>query len=601
MTTFRSELRNIAIIAHVDHGKTTLVDALFRQGGLFRDNQVVAERLMDSNDQERERGITILAKSTSVRFGDATLQLVDTPGHADFGAEVERTLRMVDGVLLLVDAAEGPLPQTRFVLRKSLALGLPVVLAINKIDRGDARPAEVLDEVYDLFIELGVDESQLAFPVLYTNARAGTATRDLEQPGTDLRPLVAALLDTVPAPEDHSDEPFVMQVNSLAHDDYVGRLVVGRVVRGVVRTNDFVWVDGPKRDYQARVTGLFSFVGIERVPLAHAKSGDIVALAGLDDVGIGDTLRDPEHEATLPPIAVDEPTVAMTFRINDGPMAGKSGGKYVTSRHLRERLEREAYANVSIRVEPGPSPEQFRVVGRGELQLAVVIEGMRREKYELCVGNPQVVTRGSGDGLQEPVERLVVDVAVEHVGAVGELLGPRRARLLDQRHEGARMRLEYAIPTRGLLGLTGHLMTVTRGTAVATSVFDGWMPWSGPITQRLAGALVADRAGACTPYALFHLQPRGVLFVPPGTRVYEGMIVGEHTRARDLDVNVCREKKLTNVRAAGKDDAVTTAPPRQMTLERCLEWMRDDELVEVTPDAIRLRKRVLDARFRDRD
>jgi len=600
MTTYRSDLRNIAIIAHVDHGKTTLVDALFRQGGLFRDNQVVVERIMDSNDQERERGITILAKSTSVRFGDATLQLVDTPGHADFGAEVERTLRMVDGVLLLVDAAEGPLPQTRFVLRKSLALDLPVVLAINKIDRGDARPAGVLDEVYDLFIELGVDEAQLDFPVLYTNARAGTATRDLEQPGTDLRPLVAGLLDAVPPPEDRSAEPFLMQVNSLAHDDYVGRLVVGRVLGGAVKPNDVIHVSGPGRDYDARITGLSYFVGIQRLPVNEARCGDIIALAGLDNVGIGDTLRDPEHPVTLPPIAVDEPTVAMMFRINDGPMAGKSGGRYVTSRHLRERLEREAYANVSVQVEPGPSPEQFRVVGRGELQLAVVIESMRREKYELCVGNPQVVTRkDAAGGLQEPTERLVIDIPPEYVGAVGEMLGPRRAKLLDQRHEGSRMRLEYAIPTRGLLGLSGHLLTATRGTAVATSVFDGWIPWSGPITQRQNGALVADRIGASTPYALFHLQPRGVLFVPPVTNVYEGMVVGENSRKTDLNINVCREKKQTNVRASGKDDAVVLAPPRLMSLEGCLEWIRDDEMVEVTPDAIRLRKGVLSAKRRD--
>ena len=397
----------------------------------------------------------------------------------------------------------------------------------------------------------------------------------------------------MPGVEDESDLPFLMQVNSLAHDDYVGRLVVGRVRRGVVRVNDIIHV-GPERDYQTRVTGLYRFVGVRRVPLAAARSGDIVALAGLEDVSIGDTLRDPEHPATLAPIAVDEPTVAMTFHVNDGPMAGKSGGKYVTSRHLRERLGREAFANVSIRVEPGTSPDHFRVVGRGELQLAVLIESLRRELYELCVGNPQVVTRGTGEQTQEPTERLVIDVPVEYVGAVGELVGPRRARLLDQRHEGTRMRLEYSMPTRGLLGLTGHLLTVTRGTAVATSVFDDWIPWSGPIPQRSSGALVADRAGVSTPYALFHLQARGVLFVPPGTRVFEGMIVGEHSRDNDLNVNVCREKKLTNVRAAGKDDNILLAPPRQMSLERCLEWIRDDEMIEVTPAAVRLRKRALD-------
>lgn len=594
----RDTLRNVAIVAHVDHGKTTLVDALFRQAGLYHAKQTITDRAMDSIDQERERGITILAKSTSVTLGDVTLQLVDTPGHADFGAEVERTLRLVDGVLLLVDAAEGPLPQTRFVLRKSLAAGLPLVLAINKIDRSDARPAEVLDEVYDLLIDLGADESHLELPVLYTNARLGTATADLAREGTDLKPLIDVLIGSIPPPEDRSDEPLAMQVNSLAYDDYVGRLVVGRVSAGELRPNQSVRLTGPGREHDTRVTGLFRFHGLQRLPIDMARSGDIIALSGFDDVAIGDTISDPNEPCTLPSIPIDEPTVVMTFQVSDGPLAGRSGGKYVTSRHLRARLTREAYANVSIRVEPGESPDQFHVLGRGELQLAVLIETLRREGYELCVRNPHAVTREGPDGTEEPTERMLIDVPTEFVGAVGELLGQRRGRLVDQRLEGSRMRMEYLVPTRGLLGLRGPLLTETRGTAVATSVFEGWIPWVGPINRRQSGALVADRAGHATPYALSSLQPRGVLFVPPGTQVYEGMVVGEHSRENDLNVNVCREKKLTNVRAAGKDDAVTIAPPRDMTLERCLDWIRDDEMIEVSPETIRLRKRVLQANRR---
>ncbi len=594
----RENLRNIAIVAHVDHGKTTLVDALFRQGGLFRDNQEVQERAMDSGDQERERGITILAKCTSVRFGDVTLQIVDTPGHADFGGEVERTLRMVDGVLLLVDAAEGCLPQTRFVLRKALAASLPAIVAINKIDRSDARPAEVLDEVYDLFIDLGADEHQIDFPVLYTNGRAGTATTDLAKPGENLAPLVEAIVRTVPPPKDTSDEPFLMQVNQLGYDDYVGRLVVGRVQAGKVRPNQMVRVSGATHRYEARVTGLFTFQGVRRLPLSEAAAGDIVALAGLDDVVIGDTVGEPTSKVIFERIQVDEPTVAMVFQVSDGPMAGKSGGKYVTSRHLRERLYKEAYANPSVRVTDGDAPDRFRVLGRGELQLAVLIEALRREGFELCVRNPEVVTRDGPAGKEEPIERLVVDLPVEHLGPLNELLGPRKAQMVDQRQEGSRVRLEYTIPTRGLFGLRNQLLTATRGTAIAHSVFEGWMPWSGPIPKRNLGALVADRTGMATPYAIYNLQPRGVIFVLAGTQVYEGMIVGEHARDNDLNVNICREKKLTNVRAAGRDENVILTPARQMSLERCIEWIRDDEMIEVTPQAIRLRKRVLAANRR---
>ena len=590
----RENLRNLAIIAHVDHGKTTLVDALFKQGGMFREGQVTTDRMMDSNDQERERGITIMAKSTSVRFGDMLLQLVDTPGHADFGGEVERTLRMVDGVLLLVDAAEGPLPQTRFVMRKALNLGLPCLLAINKIDRSDARPQEVLDEVYDLLIDLGADEKQIDFPVLYTNGRSGTASLSLDVPGTDLRPLVDAIVKTVPPPEDLGDEPFAMQINSLAYDDYVGRLAIGRVAQGRVKVGQSVralHANGSHKD--GRVTGLFSFQGVQRLPRETAESSDIIALAGLEEITIGDTLCDPSKPKALARIEIDEPTVAMVFQVNDGPLAGRSGGKFVTSRHIKERLAREAYANVSIRVEPGETPDQFRVLGRGELQLAVVIETLRRELYELCVRTPEVVTRDGAEGKEEPTERLVVDVPQEHMGAVTQMLGSRKAMMLDQKLEGSRVRLEYTIPTRGLFGIRNHLLTATRGTAILHSVFERWTPWSGPIVKRSAGALVSDRTGVATAYALFNIQPRGSLFIKPGTQVYEGMVIGEHARDNDLNVNVCREKKLTNVRAAGKDDALVLAPPRDASLERCLEWIRGDEMVEITPDMIRMRKRDL--------
>ncbi len=595
----RDDLRTLAIIAHVDHGKTTLVDALFKQGGLFRDNQVMVERMMDSNDQERERGITILAKCTSVRFGDVTLQIVDTPGHADFGGEVERTLRMVDGVLLLVDAAEGCLPQTRFVLRKSLELGLPAVVAINKIDRSDARAPAVLNEIYDLFIDLGADEQQLEFPVLYTVARAGTATTDLNVPGTDLRPLVDAVIKTLPPVRDRSDEPFMMQVNQLSYDDYVGRLVVGRVQTGRVKQNQMVQVLAGDKPYDARVTGVYMFQGVKRLPLAEGRSGDIVAISGLDRIAISDVVRDPLATATPVPIKVDEPTVAMVFRVSDGPLAGRSGGIYLTSRHIRERLFKESYANPAVSVEAGETPDQFRVLGRGELQLAVLIETMRREGFELCVCNPEVVTREGPNGKEEPIERLSIDVALDQMGAVSELLGPRKARMVDQRLEGSRVRLEYIIPTRGLFGLRSQLLTATRGTAIAHSVFEGWMPWNGAIPKRTLGALVSDRAGIATPYAIFHLQPRGPMFIGAGTQVYEGMVIGEHCRDNDLNVNICREKKLTNIRAAGRDENVILTPPRAMPLERCLEWIRDDEMVEVTPQALRLRKRTLAANRRD--
>lgn len=593
-----THLRTVAIVAHVDHGKTTLVDALFQQSGMYRDNQAVVERAMDSMDQERERGITILAKCTSVKYDPFNLQLVDTPGHADFGGEVERTLRMVDGVLLLVDAAEGPMPQTRFVLRKAMDLKLPAVLVINKIDRSDRRIEEVINECYDLFIDLGADDNQINFPIIYTNGRAGTATTDLDVEGTDLRPLVDAIIDHLPPTQRHLDKGFCMQVNQLGYDEYVGRLVIGRVLSGTIKVNQTVHLEGETLSYNARANGIFGFHGTERHPKDLAQGGDIIALAGLNECFIGDTVSLPDAIERLPPIHVDEPTVSMVFQVNDGPFAGRSGGKYLTSRHLRERLQKEALGNVSIRIKDGDTPDQFRVMGRGELQLAVLIESLRRELYEFCVRKPEVVIRDVEGEKQEPRERLVIDVPLDFTGVVNELIGPRKGILEDQKLEGERMRIEFLIPTRGLFGLRNQMLTSTKGTAIMHSNFEDWIPVIGTIPQRLVGSLVADRAGKTTGYALFNLQPRGTLFTDVGIDVYEGMVIGEHARANCLNVNGVREKQLTNHRASGKDDATVVTTPRPMPLERCIEWIRDDEMVEVTPEMIRIRKRVLQANKR---
>jgi GTP-binding protein len=593
-----THLRTVAIVAHVDHGKTTLVDALFQQSGMYRENQAVVERAMDSMDQERERGITILAKCTSVQYDPFHLQLVDTPGHADFGGEVERTLRMVDGVLLLVDAAEGPMPQTRFVLRKAMDLKLPAVLVINKIDRSDRRIEEVINECYDLFIDLGADDNQINFPIIYTNGRAGTATTDLDVEGTDLRPLVDAIIEHLPPTQRHLDKGFCMQVNQLGYDEYVGRLVIGRVLSGSVKVNQNIHLEGENSSYNARATGIFGFHGTERHPKEAAEGGDIIALAGLQECFIGDTVSTAEDIQKLPPIHVDEPTVSMVFQVNDGPFAGRSGGKYLTSRHLRERLQKEALGNVSIRIKDGDTPDQFRVMGRGELQLAVLIESLRRELYEFCVRKPEVVIREIDGEKQEPRERLVVDVPLEFTGVVNELIGPRKGILEDQKLEGDRMRIEFLIPTRGLFGLRNQMLTSTKGTAIMHSNFEDWIPVIGTIPQRLVGSLVADRPGKTTAYALFNLQPRGTLFTNVGVDVYEGMVIGEHARNNCLNVNGVREKQLTNHRASGKDDSTVVTTPRPMPLERCIEWIRDDEMVEVTPDMIRIRKRILQANKR---
>jgi GTP-binding protein len=584
-----THLRSIAIIAHVDHGKTTLVDRMFEQAGLAPAHREKVDRAMDSDAQERERGITISAKVTSIPFDDMLLQIVDTPGHADFGGEVERALHMVDGVLLLVDAAEGPLPQTRFVLRKALALGRPAVVALNKLDRHDARAAQVLDEIYALFIDLGAEEHELDFPVIYLIGREGKAGTRIDQMAPDLRPLLEALRRHIPPPVDQGDAPFRMLVNMVGFDDYVGRLLIGRVESGSLAVGDRVVVVGAKTTREGRVVGLSRQQGVKRTIIARAACGELVSIAGLD-ASIGDSLCAPERPEPLPRFFVDEPTVVVNFRVNDGPFSGQSGS-FVTSRQLRERLYKEAYANVSIRVHDTDSADTFRVFGRGELQLAVLIENLRRQSYELCVGTPEVVTREEGGQVLEPLERLVIDVPLEHVGIVNECVGARRGTMANHHQEGDRVRLEFTIPTRGTFGLRSRLLTATRGTAVQHSVLEGWTPWTGPLERRTNGALVSDRTGTTTPYALFHLQPRGILFIRPGTEVYKGMIIGEHNRDNDLMVNVCREKKLTNVRAAGKDENTVVSPPRKMSLEACMEWIREDELTEVTPDAIRLRKR----------
>jgi len=592
-------LRNIAIIAHVDHGKTTLVDHMLRQAGIFRANEVVAERVLDSNDLEREKGITILAKVTSVTYQGVRINILDTPGHADFGGEVERALRMVDGVVLLCDAAEGPLPQTRFVLGKAMGLGLPVIVVINKIDRADARPREVLDEVLTLLIDLGADDAQLDCPVIFAIGKEGKATTDLSVPGTDLRPLFDAILAHIPPPPEEEGERFRMLVNNLDYDDFVGRLVIGRIHSGQVRTGQTIAVlreDGQVGS--ARVTALYGFEGLKRVELAEAGPGEIVMLAGVEEVAIGDTLADPEDPRPLPRLQVDEPTMTMIFRVNDGPFAGREG-KYVTSRVLRERLFKEAYRNPAIRVLATDSPDAFEVQGRGELQFAIIIETLRREGFELIASNPSPITREIDGVLHEPLERVVADVPEGAVGAVTERLGPRKGRLVDMQPAGSgRVRLQFLVPSRGLVGFRSEFLTVTRGEGIFSSQFEGWTPWMGPITKRVNGAIIADREGETVAYALFSLQDRGTLFYGPNVPVYAGMVVGEHNHPQDLEVNVCRQKKFTNIRAANRDENIILTPPRVMTLERALEWIDEDELVEVTPKSIRIRKRELDSNLR---
>jgi GTP-binding protein len=591
--------RNLAIVAHVDHGKTTLVDALLRQGGVYRANQQVADRVMDNIDLERERGITIMAKNTAVHYQDVLINIVDTPGHADFGGEVERTLSMVDGIMLLVDASEGPLPQTRFVLRKALERGLPPIVVLNKIDRPDARPQEVLNEVYDLFIDLDANEDQIEFPVLFTNARDGVASTDVTVRGDDLRPLFDAIIEHVPPPKGDPAAPLQMLVANLDSSDYLGRIAIGRIFNGTVKLNDPVSVmklDGSVQN--TKVTKLYAFDGLKRIEIETAAAGDVVCLAGIEDITIGETITDQEHRMAMPPIAVDEPTVSMIFGVNTSPMAGRDG-QYVTSRNLRDRLQKELLGNVSLRVEDTDTPEQLKVVGRGELQLSILIEMMRREGYELQVSRPEIVTKEIDGVRVEPVEDLVIDVPEDFQGVVIALAGQRRGvptKMVN--HGSGRVRLEFRIPARGLIGFRSQFLTDTKGTGIMNHLFAGWEPWHGAISARATGALVADRSGVATAYAIFNLQERGEILIEAGTQVYEGMLIGENSRTADMDVNVTKEKKQTNMRASSADEAIRLIPPRKLSLEQAIEFINDDELVEITPKTVRLRKRILASNMR---
>ena len=597
----RADLRNVAIVAHVDHGKTTLVDAMLHQSGAFGAHQDIDERVMDSMDLEREKGITILAKNTAVRVGDTKINILDTPGHADFGGEVERALTMVDGVLLLVDASEGPLPQTRFVLRKAMALDLPVVLVINKIDRPDARIDEVVDEVYELFLDLDAADHQIDFPIVFTNAREGTATTDLSEPGSSLEPLFEVLLDTMPAPTHDPEHPLQAWVTNLDASPYVGRIAIGRVQHGTIKRGAPVaWCRADGSIQSARVGTLYVTENLDRVEVEEAGPGEIIAVSGIEEVTIGETLADPEDPRPMPVIAVDEPTLSVTIGVNTSPLAGDDGDK-LTARQVLARLDKELVGNVSLRVNPTERPDAWEVQGRGELQLAILVEMMRREGFELTVGKPEVVTREIDGTLHEPTERLTIDVPEEHVGAVTQLLGERKARMENMANHGTGwVRLDYIVAARGLIGFRTEFLTETRGTGLLHHVFEGYEPWMGELRTRTTGSVVADRRGPTTAYAITSIQERTSLFVAPGVEVYEGMIVGENPRNEDMDVNICREKKLTNVRAAASDDTVRLTPPKKLSLEQALEFIAADECVEVTPGAVRLRKSELDAGERAR-
>ena len=612
-TATRADLRNVAIVAHVDHGKTTLVDAMLRQTGAFRANQAVIDRVMDSGDLEREKGITILAKQTTIDHAGVRLNIVDTPGHADFGGEVERSLLMVDSVLLLVDAAEGPLPQTRYVLQKAMARRLPVVVALNKIDRGDARPSEVLDEVYELFMDLGADEHQIEFPIVYTNAKAGTATRDLAAPGNSLKPLLDLLVEVTPPVTYTPDHPLQLLVTNLSANEYVGRMAVGRIWNGEIRTGQRIVIVREEADDTAgsvepgrtvtltgTVTSLQTAHGIERIDIEQAGPGDIVSVAGLPEVTIGDTLTDPADPRPLPRLDVDAPTLRMTFGVNTSPLAGREG-RFVTSRQIKARLEKEVLGNVSIEVRPAESSEAFEVRGRGELQLAVLIEQMRREGFELTASRPEVLLRQVGGEIQEPYERITIDIPPDYIGEIQQALAGRKGRLEQMSTDAdGRVRMEYVLPVRGLIGYRGQLLTDTRGTALLHQIGEGYGPWAGDVTHRTSGVLVSDRAGTSNAYGLFNLEQRAELFIGAGVEVYEGMVVGENSRSGDMDVNPAKEKKLTNIRTHSHDESLRLTPPRPMTLESALEFIAEDELVEVTPQSIRLRKRFLSQHDRRR-
>lgn len=599
METVRNDIRNIAIIAHVDHGKTTLVDAMLKQTGIFRANEKVAERVLDSNDLEREKGITILSKNTSVQYRDTRINIVDTPGHADFGGEVERILKMVDGVLLLVDAYEGPMPQTRFVLRKALSLRLKPIVVINKIDRKDARPTEVIDEILDLFIELGADESLLDFPVVYTSAREGYAKLSLSDDSRNLEPLFQTILEYIPAPRGDMDAPLQLLVSSIDYDDYIGRIAIGRVERGTIIRDQQAAIC--KRDgsiQNVKISTLQSFLGLKRVNIERATVGDIVAVSGISDITIGETICSKDMPEPIPFVDIDEPTISMYFLVNNSPFAGKEG-TFVTSRHLRERLYREVESNISMRVEDTDSPDTFKVSGRGELHLSILIETMRREGYEFQVSKPEVITIERDGEIYEPMEYLVVDIPEEYMGSVMEKLGARKGEMVNMHNTGqGTVRLEYKIPSRGLIGYRSEFLTDTRGNGIMNHVFNGYEPWKGEIRKRTRGALVAWETGESVTYGLFNAQERGNLFIGPGVQVYEGMIVGECSRNEDITINVCKKKHVTNMRASGSDEALKLVPPINMTLEKCLEFIEDDELIEITPKSIRLRKKILNTEQR---
>ena len=592
-------IRNIAIIAHVDHGKTTLVDAMLWQSGIFRANETVADRVMDSNELERERGITILAKITGVHYQGVKINIVDTPGHSDFGGEVERALKIASGVMLLVDASEGPLPQTRYVLMKALEARLPPIVVINKIDRPDARISEVLDEIYDLFIDLDAAEEQLDFPVIYTDARAGIAHKALDDGSRDLRPLFDAILSDIPGPAGNPQSILQVLVSNLDYSDYLGRLAIGRVFEGTLRLGDTVGIvklDGSLK--KTKITKLYSFEGLKRVEETEARPGDILTIAGADGITIGETVTDPETPRPLPRIQIDEPTISMNFTVNTSPFAGRAGA-YVTSRNLRDRLQKELLTNVSIKVEEAGGSDTFKVMGRGELQLAILIEMMRREGFELAVGKPEILTKEINGTLHEPLELLEIDCPEIFLGVVMEKLGNRKGKVAKMvNHGSGRVRMEFHVPSRSLIGLRSEILTDTRGTAIMNSLFHGYIEWQGDIPSRPTGSLVADRAGKATGYAIFNMQERGEIFITPGTEVYQGMLIGENARDKDMDVNIVKEKKLTNMRASTADEAIRLVPPRILNLEQAIDFIREDELVEVTPDSIRLRKKILNASFR---
>jgi len=592
-------IRNIAIIAHVDHGKTTLVDAMLRQSGIFRANEEVVTRVMDSNELERERGITILAKNTAITYRGTKINIVDTPGHSDFGGEVERALRMVDGVLVLVDASEGPLPQTRYVLQKALAAKLPPIMVLNKIDRPDARPAAVLDAIYDLFIDLDATEDQLDFPVIYTNAKAGVAHREVGDDSTTLEPLFEQIVASIPAPSGDPAGTLQIQVTNLDYSDFLGRLAIARVFQGTLKLGEEVGISKLDRTIQpTKITKLFTFRGLDRDEADEVAAGEIVAIAGVEGIQIGESITDLKNPAPLEPLTIDEPTLTMVFTINTSPFAGREG-QFVTSRDLRARLEKELLTNVSLRVEDTGTTDAFRVLGRGELQLAILIETMRREGYELMVGKPEIVVKTENGRRLEPLESLIIDCPESFIGIVMESLGTRRGEMKKMvNHHSGRVRMEFSIPSRGLIGLRGQLLTDTRGTALIHSLLEGWTEYAGDMAMRLTGALVADRAGVSVAYAIWGIQERGEMFVGPGVEVYEGMIVGENAREDDMNVNITKEKKQTNMRSSSADEAIRLVPPRDMTLEKAIEFIADDEYVEVTPKSIRLRKKVLDAKKR---